>query len=1367
MVGLSENGIFRGNRFCRRCQPTCSLLSSILSPYPGGFNVKENKNPSNQPKSILGSAWFRLFFLVVALTLPLASRAQLYTGSITGLVTDPSGAIIPGAKVTLLDENKGFSFNATTDSSGRYVLRSIPPGTYKISAEAPSFQGQGHEHVHLDVSQNISIDFSLKVGAATASVEVKANAVQLQTEDAVTGQVVNRKFVNDLPLIDRNFVDLTYLAPGVGETDAPSSQKSQGGINFISNGSRNATADVLIDGASATNFDQNSGIQNVLYTPSVDSVEEFKVEQTNFSAEYGFAVGAIINVVTRSGSNQFHGSAYEFFRNSVMDANDWFNNANGQPIPALKKNNFGGTVGGPIRKDKTFFFFDYEGTRASTAASSGSMSVPTLCMRGDASATCPVGAPALGNFSELCSLQGGTFDNTGLCSNPAGQLWDPFTGTFNSNPDPANGAGPGAVRSAFIPFNNLATYQSPGNPNLNGTPFQLAAQPGNLIDPAVAKLFLLFPKPNQPFASLTDIQNGNYFKSGTNSESDNQFDIKIDHRFSDKDLLSSRYSQKKITLTSFNAFGNFVDPLTTGPGTTKQHQFTLNETHTFSPTKVMTVTFGYLRQSDNFPGIAADFPNINSLYSQTGLPPYLNNGFGSSPSIAIASYSSGNAGHNLGSADFSITREGQDAYHLGGSVGWVHGKHELKSGGEWRARRINHGNPGWPSGFFGFDQSGTSQISSETFETSGIVTGGDGLASFLTGVGSFNGGTGGCTPCQQGFNNFVSTQSFQYGTFFQDTYKVTPKLTLNLGLRYELNTPRTERFNRMNWLNPTATAPVQLTAAQLAVAQSDGVSGSALQSLGTLKGIEVFVSPKDRQNYYYDYKDIQPRFGFAYRFPRGFVARGGYGIYYSTPRSGAAGTGPWGYQGFNIQPPWLTTFNLDHATPFNRLSNTSCSFVAPFSCGVAPPPGNSLGAFNDIGSAAVGPIPNVSQNTPYEQAWSLGFQKELPGKILLDATYIGKKGTHLYLGGFRDQNILPQSAIAGMTPAQIGALNNQVPNPFFFDPAAHPGQACDPTHYICNLASSLAAPTVAEFQLLLPHPQYVNFQGDSPPVANSIYHALQVRAEKEFSNGLQFLMTYTYAKSIDDASSTDDSVVFLGGGFLNTGTILSVQNPYDLHGERAESVFDIPQVFQFSYIYELPVGRGRHFGHQMNSVLDAIVGGWQTNGIVRIDDGRPILPLLDSQIGFFNSGNIPTFGQRPQLNMPLQRASGSPEQFANTNPNPNNTLSYFSNANVATITAGTGALTIPANFTLGSAPRTLSTIRQPGARDVSMSLFKDFSLQNVREGMRLQFRAESFNTFNHPHFAGPNTLVGNPSFGLITSTISSARELQLALKLYF
>lgn len=419
----------------------------------------------------------------------------------------------------------------------------------------------------------------------------------------------------------------------------------------------------------------------------------------------------------------------------------------------------------------------------------------------------------------------------------------------------------------------------------------------------------------------------------------------------------------------------------------------------------------------------------------------------------------------------------------------------------------------------------------------------------------------------------------------------------------------------------------------------------------------------------------------------------------------------------------------------------------PFPCGVAPPPGNSFGAFNDIGFAAVGPIKQESQNTPYEQTWSFGYQKELPAKVLLDMTYVGKKGTHLYLGGFREHNYVPPSAIVGMTPNQIGNfLTAQVPNPFQFNGSA----TCDRTKFICDPTSGLAGPTIQQSQLLVPFPQYNGFQGDSPPIATSIYHALQIRAEKDFSHGVQFLVTYAWSKSIDTASASDDSFVFLGGGTLD-GATLNVQNPFNIRGERAVSVFDIPQVFQVSYVYQLPVGRGQWLGGNMNPILNAIVGGWQTNGIIRIDDGRPIIPVLA------NGGTpIPTYNQRPDLTGVLLRASGSPEQSVQNGAFTG--TSYFANPD---------ALSTPAAFTFGTSPRTIATVLQPGARDVSMSLFKEFSLSRVREGMRGEFRAESFNTFNHPHFQGPDATVGSSTFGLITSTISSPRQLQLALKVYF
>lgn len=302
-----------------------------------------------------------------------------------------------------------------------------------------------------------------------------------------------------------------------------------------------------------------------------------------------------------------------------------------------------------------------------------------------------------------------------------------------------------------------------------------------------------------------------------------------------------------------------------------------------------------------------------------------------------------------------------------------------------------------------------------------------------------------------------------------------------------------------------------------------------------------------------------------------------------------------------------------------------CTLSNPAPNGVPKPPGSALGALNDVGFAAVGPVPSISLRTPYEQAWSFGFQKALPAKILLDATYIGKKGTHLYLGGFRELNHLGPDFEKARASGEIStsdianlANNSDQPNPFFCGTPP-----CPSSNFITDPNSGLSAPTISRFQPLLPFPQFTGFQGDSPPIANSIYHAFQMRAEKEFSSGLQFLVSYTFSKSIDTASATDDSFSFLGGGGTDGATLI-VQNPNNLRPERAVSVFDIPNVVQLSYVYALPIGRGKRFGGNMNSILDAVIGGWQTNGNWILPRGRPLLPRESNVVN-----PIPTYGQRP------------------------------------------------------------------------------------------------------------------------------------------
>src|SRR5438309_398706 len=360
-----------------------------------------------------------LVLLIVVLTAVPAMFGQAYSGTVSGELTDATSAVVTGAKVILTDQEKGFNFQTTSDSSGRYLFRSIPPGVYVVTVEAAGFAKTESARFKVDVNENATANVTLRVAVASQSVQVESAAQAIQTEDAETGQVVNRRFINDLPLIDRNIESLTALAPGVTEMD-DQCQEPCLGTNFVSNGSRGATADILSDGASVTNSEPNGGITSATYVPSPEAVEEFKVQQTNFSAEYGFSGASVVNMVTRSGSNKFHGSGYDFLRDSSMDANEWFAIRDGllsdahqpAPIPQSRRNNYGFTIGGPIIKNKTFFFFDYDGFRQASL--------------GSAQAGVPSDAMRAGDFGEFCAAQGGSFDAFGQCSAAQGQLWDPY-----------------------------------------------------------------------------------------------------------------------------------------------------------------------------------------------------------------------------------------------------------------------------------------------------------------------------------------------------------------------------------------------------------------------------------------------------------------------------------------------------------------------------------------------------------------------------------------------------------------------------------------------------------------------------------------------------------------------------------------------------------------------------------------------------------------------------------------------------------------------------------------------------------------------------------------------------------------------------
>ena len=1256
------------------------------------------------------------FILALLLLLPAAVFGQSYFGTISGTLTDPSGAFVSGATVVLTDTEKGYHFTTKSDNAGHYLFSSIAPGLYSVTAETQGFEKTVRTNIRLNVTENVTTNMVLKVAAASTSIEVKAQTETVDTQDAVTGSVIDRRAINDLPLIDRYVLDLTYLAPGVNDqSDANSIGDT--GTNFISNGSRGASADILVDGTTITNFEPNGGITATTYVESPEAVEEFKIQQSNFSAEYGFSGGSIINMVTRSGTNKFHGEAYDFIRNTITDANNWFNDNVTPivPIPPVHRHEFGGTFGGPIIKDKTFFFFYWDGT-LQTYASTYQGGVPSVLER-------------TGNFGELCGDNGGTFNSSGLCSVTAGQLWDPYSGVYSSQDG-------GPVRSAIIPFNRVDLYSSPGcNPaaiNANNPPNTQYCPPsqyeptpgvaGNLIDPVAAKMMNLFPLPTPGMPNATPYLN--WITSGANKSNNEQYDLKIDHRFNQSNLLSGKYSQQWSTYTPFNCFQTFIDPCGSGPNTGNSHLIALNEVHTFSPTLLLTATLGFTRGTELIYAYNSKL-NANPL-STLGFPSYLqSNGFNGVPAISFLNYAADGYYPNAGNDPYGNYKQGQDSGQLSVMLTKIHGPHELKFGFEGRLHQQNYIQTNAPLGSFYFDNRGTSLCPSPGSGTGntcadGNVAGGDDLASFMMGQIESGGYEIQFRP---------ASENYQYALFVQDNWKTTSKLTLNLGLRYDVSLPRTERYNRMNWWDPSVINPLNGGS----LSYNDQFNGPTTL---TMQGAEFFNNSHVRSDWLTDWKDIQPRFGFAYQFAPKMVLRGGYGIFYSQSRSGANGLLSYGSEGFNQWTSTINTYMNQNNSPWLHLDN-------PYPSGLIQPSGNSLGELTDIGYGAIGPLrTRAAALTPYEQSWTLGVQRQLPTNIVVSADYIGKKGTHLYFAGDNNRDILGPAMETN--PNLVNELETYVSNPFS-------SSVCTPTcGPISDPNSIFSSPTIQEAQLQMPFPQYTSVTTDEPPIANSIYNALQLTAEKAYSNGLELTANFTWSKSIDDSSMYDTNVAWLGNYGGEAGWAL--QDPNNPKSERALSTFDIPAQLKLSYSYDLPIGRGKALLGNMPRWVDEVIGGWKTNGIWQMRSGWPLQ--------FFVSGGgvpLPTYGpQRPNFVGMPKRNYGKDTFWVNN---------FFANASDS---SPNSTIQAPGPFTLGNAPRATADIRTPRSFTTDLSVAKQFLLSNMHEGIHLEIRLEAQNAFNHPVFGTPDTGIGDGNFGVISYLANPGpRQCQLAAKIMF
>jgi hypothetical protein len=1196
-----------------------------------------------------------ILLIGILIVIPRAVAQSTYTAQLTGVVTDSSGGVIPEAKVTLTDEATGVGSTYTTDSRGIYVFTGVRPSTYSIRVEAPNLGRQERKGLILAVSQQATLDFTLTPGTVSESVTVTEQAPLLDAGNAALGTDVTNEYVRDIPLINRSMFGLAFLAGGVTETTGSGTQDSYpSGTNFVSNGQRNATAEVRLDGALTSAPEQGEGgTTNVYYQPSVEIVQEFKVENNSFSAEYGNNGGTVMNLVLKQGGNQFHGSGWWFGQRSALDANDWFNNADGIPKPDHLRDQYGFSLGGPIRKQKTFFFIDLEFTRQHDPVNING-TVPTDDERN------------------------GIFTNT-------------MTADANGNP---------VQQTIYNPFLCAPQGQSCVRPQFAN----------NVIDPQYINpigqaLLKLYPEPN-----VTPDQYGlnNYRTSVLTNAPGHQFDVKIDHNFNDKQRIAVRYSQ---------LHGEYDVPFVLGSATfndgftssTDVHNIGIEHSWTVTPTSVWTNRLALDRVSAP---VNSSFPNLASV----GFPSSLEtaNGLSRMPTIALDSTNNWLSMFTQCCTDTSFAHT---LWSYSSSYSWVKHAHTIKFGFEQRQFFNNFWQPNYPTGYFSFPQNITAST-----PASSDTTQGNSFASLLLGYGAAGGSS---------FLNILPTvadKSMETAFYVQDDWKVTSKLTINIGLRYEWSSPYTERFNRQQYsdfngdtgisvdlpnpLNPAQTTPTELKGTTL-FANQGGLGRSV---------------PTDRNN-------VAPRLGFAWSLDTRTVLRGGAGVYY-----GLSPATNYQYPGtaYSTTDPVLFTTD-NYQTQFATLQN-------PFPLGISAPQGQAYGKLalwgydnsNNLGT-------EEARNADIYQ-WNMGVQHLFPAEITIGVDYSANRSTHLPWGGYsstRNRNYISSSTLSEIS-AQQHALDptcdvDSCVSNYLANPVANPFQPLftGPTALFNEPASAYTLPTVPLLNLLRPYPQFNGtFQGLPNFGADSWYNSLQVRFQKRANHYLSFEGNYTFSKSTDDSSIGFNAFV----GNLNLGNPQQLDR---LKSEWAISANDATHRFVLATIVDVPLGRGRWIGRDMNRVVDGVIGGWTVSTIITLQSGQP-LPI-GMAVPRLADGN-----QRPDVVCPKLSSGLSFHQAAATGQSIFN-ASCFAD---------------PGDQIPGNAPRYFSDLRGDGIHNVDLSFTKEFS---IKEHMKLQFRGEFFNFTNTERFAFPDLNYGSGTFGDVTATApgSTPRHTQFGLRFQF
>lgn len=1192
-------------------------LSSLLS-------------PERRPGALAIAA-----LLFVLCSLPLLAQNLASTASLSGTVADPQGAIISGATVTLVSPERGITRTFKTDTAGTFSFTLLPPAVYSLKVEATGFKSYQQNNIVLEVGQAGSFNVALSVGSTSQQVTVSGEAPLLATDNANLASEVTEKQIVELPLNFRSPIGLAFLDSSVRNLN----QGLQGGsqdtadqdMSFLSFGGQPmATTGYLLDGS----YDGAMGWDGVIYVPSVDSVQEFKIQTNSYTAQYGLSMGNVINVITKSGTSQFHGDAYEFFRNDALDANFYLNDVNGVPKTNLQMNQFGVSEGGPLyipglykRKDKTFFFVLYEGLRLN-----GPTNFPTD--------TTPTSAFKSGDLSGLLGAQIGV---DALCRPIfAGQIYNPST-TRQATATCAtanNAIGDTVYIRDPITGNNLA----------------------GMIDPVAKNILPFFPDPTGSGLS------GNFFKAASALTSSDEFTVRIDHNLTDSARLYGRFSRKwesKLQSPDFFGSSNPAGPGQTNPN--NRYSIALGYNQVFSPTFTGSFNFGFERWVEGnvgqgYPfqpsslGLPSALDSITPIFPRISIGGYV--GLGTSQQAAYA--------NNVGSISADFTK--------------VLGTHTLSFGYMGVLSQLNGGEIPFTS--FSFDQGFTSGPDPNN-ATPGT---GDAFASFLLGTAA-----NGSAPVVL----FPQVSKHYDGWYLQDDWRATSRLTLNLGLRYDIQFAPIEKHNRQAYFDPSAVNPI-----------------SALTG-GNYLGALVYNNSDNRGNYQNNFKNFAPRLGFSFLAAKNLVARGGFAIFY-----------PVGFLGNPATPGYSQTTN--YISSLNGGLNPSSVLSDPFPQGILQPVGNSLGGLTSDGQSVSALIYN--RKSPYVEQWSFGLQYSLTPRDVIEASYIGNHGVNMLSSGGINLNQLPPQDLA----LGSAVLTAPVNNPFY-------GQAA-----VAQSGCGLDQPTVPAFQLMLPMPQYCDHVMTSKAaIGTSSYNALEAKYTRRVANGLSVMASYTYAKFLDNVPGAVGFVLVYP---------YTVRNSYNLGAEKTVDVGDTPNAGVVSFIYELPFGKGRKFGSNLSGVTNAVLGGWQVSAINIFRQGTPMGVAANFQAGSLYGGN-----QHANL-------VGDPNAPGPVAANPGcvapsrvHTLQHWLNP-CAFVAAPAG--------TFGNVPNYMSYLRTPGYADTDLSIAKWF---NLTESVRMQFRAEMYNAFNHPNLGPPygsTDTVGSTTFGQINSADPS-REVQLAMKVYW